>query len=420
MAGILQNIICCLKEKESFIRITGHFKDYSYIGFEEYVQSMDEIKDRSLYRNWQYAVIDKNLPWCEDAVRFFKKMGVPVIYFDDDYFEVISSVKNKVPEPATQPDENKPLNKYIGDFPEPEKIRYIEKQKVVEKKIYTSIEKKIIIVSNLTRCAGSTTITLNLAKYLSNLNIIPAVVEPPIGSPTIFHWMAIEEKLNKENGSGKEDFYSYPHEIWNSKTIRAKSEYIFDGIVWIVADDRKEIIGSWDYNQMIKLIYATNLCPITLIDIGSNLGHDSVKPVLSSVDIILIVIDPFPSSCMRRNHILEEMLKLRQEGFPIHFIVNKWNGGVENKEFLNYLGCEPVAFIPAISLDWLYKANYGSIIPYEFPEVSDQLNGPLKKISSLFMPVKFIKYPSSKDINKQSIISRLKSFSFKLSSIRES
>ncbi len=415
----MQNIICCLKEKESFIRITSHFKDYSHIDFEEYVQSMDEIKDRSLYRNWHYAVVDKNLSWCEDAARFFNKMDVTIIYFDDDYGEVISSVKNTVHEPAIQPDENKPLNKSIGDFPEPEKIRYVEKHKVVEKKIYTGIEKKMIIISNLTKCAGSTTITLNLARYLSNLNIIPAVVEPPIDSPTIFHWMAIEEKLSKEKDLEQNGFYSYPHQIWEGKTIKPKSEYISGGITWIVADDRKEIIENWDYNQMIKLIYASSLCPITLIDIGSNLGHSSVKPILSSVDIILVVIDPFPSSCMRQNNILEEILKLRQEGFPIYFVVNKWNGGVEKKEFLNYLGCEPAALIPAISLDWLYKANYSSIIPYEFPEVSDQLNGPLKKISSLFIPKKFIKYPSSKDINKQSVISRLKKFSFKLSSIRE-
>ena len=416
----MQNIICCLKEKESFIRITGHFKDYSYIGFEEYVQSIDEIKDRSLYRNWQYAVVDKNLSWYEDAASFFKKMSIPVIYFDDDYFEVISSIKNTVPEPATQSNENKPLNKYMGDFPEPEKIRYVEKHKVVEKKIYTGIEKKMIIISNLTKCAGSTTVTLNLARYLSNLNIIPAVVEPPIESPIIFHWMAIEEKLNKGKDPEQNGFYSYPHQIWEGKTVKPKSEYISDGIAWIVADDRKEIIENWDYNQMIKLIYASSLCPITLIDIGSNLRHSSVKPVLSSVDIILVVIDPFPSSCMRQNNTLEEMLKLRQEGFPIYFVVNKWNGGVESKEFINYLGCEPVAFIPAINLESLYKANYSSIIPYEFPEVSDQLNGPLKKISSLFIPAKFIKFPSSKDINKQSIISRLKKFSFKLSSIRES
>ncbi|MBN2072722.1 MAG: hypothetical protein JW770_02085, partial [Actinobacteria bacterium] len=363
---------------------------------------------------------DKNLSWCDDATLFFKKMKIPVIYFDDDYFEVISTIKETVPEPAVQPDDNKTPDNTSAVSSGPEKIRLIEKEKIVEKKIYAGIEKKIVIVSNLTKCAGSTTITINLAKYISNQNIIPTVIEPPIESPTLFHWMAIEEKLNSSNGSAVDSFCSYPHEIWEGKTIRPKSEFIFEGIAWIVADDRKEIIDSWDYNQMIKLIYASSLSPITLVDIGSNLDHDSVKPILSSAHVILVVTDPFPSSCIRQNQKLEEIIKLRQEGFPIHFVVNKWNSGVEEKEFLNYLGCEPAAFISAINPEFLYRANYRSIIPYEFPEVSALLNGPLKKICLLFLPGKFIRSASSGEKNRWSIVPGLKRFSSKLVSTRES
>ena len=416
----MQNIICCLKEKESHIRITGHFKDYPNISFEEYLASLDEIKDRSLYRNWHYAVVDKNLSWYEDAVQFFKKMNIAVIYFDDDYSEVISSIKEAVPVHIVCPDKGKPLNNSLEDFSEPEKIRLIEKEKIVEKKIYTGMEKKIVVVSNLTKCAGSTTITLNLAKYISNRNIIPAVIEPPIDSPTIFHWMAIEEKLSSGNGPEKDSFYSYPHEVWEGKTIKPRSEYVSGGISWIVPDDRKEIINIWDYTHMIKLIYASGLSPITLVDIGSNLLHDSVKPMLSSVDIILVAVDPFPSSCMRENSSLEEMINLRQEGFPVHFVINKWNSGVHQKEFLSYLGCEPIAFIPAINPEFLYRANYKSVIPYEFSEVKALLDIPLKKICLTFMPEKFIRPALQEEKNRQPLVSRLKRFSSKLVSIRES
>jgi len=138
----------------------------------------------------------------------------------------------------------------------------------------------------------------------------------------IFHWVGIEERLNKSAGN---KFYSYPHSIRENKTLKPNSEFVFDGIAWVVADDRKDMITDWNYNQMIKLMYASSLCPITLIDIGSNTGHESVKPILSNVDGILVIVDPFPTYCMKQNHKLEEILKLKQEGFPIHFIVNKYN-----------------------------------------------------------------------------------------------
>lgn len=410
----MHNLICCLKEKESFIRITSHFKDYTYINFEEYVNNLDEVKNMSLYRSWQYAVVDRRLLWCNEAVSFFKKMSLPVIYFDDDYEDVIKSIKATVTKPDSESGENKTYSGQKKDIQTVEKIRYIERQKVIEKKVYTGIEKKIVIISNLTKCAGSTTLTLNLAKYLSNLKILSAVIEPPIEYPTIFHWMGIEERLNKGISDGRNDFYSYPHEILKNKSLKPNSEYIFDNIAWIVPDDRREKIERWDYNQMIKLIYASSLCPITFIDVGSNTGHVSVKPILSNVDKILVVIDPFPTYCIRQNHKLEEFLKLKEEGFPIHFIVNKWNSGVKDKDFLSYLGFEPVAFIPVIDLNYLYKANYSSSISYSYREVSEKVERPLEKILSLFIQKKFLKSPAPAEVSK-SLLEKLKKFSFKFS-----
>jgi len=406
----LENIICCLNEEESFLRISGHFKDCGYINFEQYVNDLDEVKNMSLYRSWQYAVIDKNLLWQAEAVIFFKKKGITIIYFDDDYGEVIASIKSTINKPASAPGTDSIPEVKDKDTDPVEKIRYIEKQKIIEKKVYTGIEKKTVIVSNLTKCAGSTTLTLNLAKYLSNLNILTAVVEPPIEAPTIFHWVGIEERLNKSAGN---KFYSYPHSIRENKTLKPNSEFVFDGIAWIVADDRKDMIIDWNYNQMIKLIYASSLCPITLIDIGSNTGHESVKPILSNVDGILVVVDPFPTYCMKQNHKLEEILKLKQEGFPIHFIVNKYNSGVKDKDFLSFIGCEPLATIPAIELSYLYRANYSSNIVLDYMEVFEKMSAPLEKILSVFIQKKFLKKATEKKVNR-SILKRLKNFSLKL------
>ena len=276
----MSNIICCLNIKESYVRIINHFKGHPYINFEEYVYDIEEVKSKFLYKKWQYAVVDRKLPWREQAENFFKKNNIEIIYFNDDYSEVISSIKNKVPKPPEDDIDKSYVRPFKGTG-----VRYVEKPitKIVERKIYTGIEKKLIIVSSLSKCAGATTITLSLAKYLSNLGILSSVIEPPI-EPTIFNWIGIEEIIDKSGEYCEDSFYSYPHEIASEKRIKNKAEFIFDNIVWIVPDDRKEAIDNWGYNQMLKLIYVSNIAPITFIDVGDNLNHEAIRPLLSLVD----------------------------------------------------------------------------------------------------------------------------------------
>ena len=401
----MEFIICCLNIKESYARITNHFKGHPYIGFEEFTGDIDEVKNKFLYKKWQYAVVDRKLPWKDEAVKFFKKNNIPIIYFDDDYQEVIRSIKDKV----TKPLEDEIDDSYERPFKGTE-VRYVEKPitKIVERKIYTGIEKKLIIVSNLTKFAGATTITLSLAKYLSNLGILSSVIEPPLDSPAIFNCIGIAERLSKSGEGYEDNFYSYPHEIASGKRIKNKAEYIFDNIVWIVPDDRKEAVEDWKYNQMLKLIYISNIAPITLIDVGDNLNHEAVRPLLSLVDLVLVVIDPFPTNFYINRNKLLNLEKLKSDGCPINFIMNKWNSGIEEKEFLDFIKVKPLAFIPAIDLGILYKANYQYKIPLCYKEVSDLLDKPLAKICSLFIPKEFeIGISKNKSIKKKGIFSNI-------------
>jgi hypothetical protein len=405
----LEYIICCLNIKESYARITNHFKGHPYIGFEEFTDDIDEVKNKSLYKKWQLAVVDRNLPWYSEAVKFFKKTATDIIYFDDDYSEVISSITNKIQKP---PEDYKiDTKKETIDLNPAVKVRYIEKQvpKIVEKKIYTGLEKKLIVVSGLSRCAGSTTLTLSIAKYLSNMGILSSVIEPPLASPVIFNWMGIEDRLDKSMDNGSGDFYSYPHEIYSSRRIKSKAGYVFDGTAWIVPDDRREKISRWEYENMVKLIYSSNSCPITLIDVGANLEHESVEPLLSNVDLILTVIDPFPTGFSVSRSKFKNLLRLKDSGYPLNFIINKWNSGIEKKEFLDFIKVEPVAFLPAIDTALLYRANYECRAPISCGEVYKLLESPLKKISSLFLPEDFkSNFFRGKNLNKSSFFKSIK------------
>ncbi|MCL5072730.1 MAG: hypothetical protein M1308_17830 [Actinobacteria bacterium] len=141
---------------------------------------------------------------------------------------------------------------------------------------------------------------------------------------------------------------------------------------------------------MLQLVYASSAAPVTFIDVGDNIFHESVKPLLSAVDFVFVVIDPFPTICKINNGKFLELLKLKSEGCPIHFIINKWNSGIEEKEFLNFIGVKPLVFIPAIDLSTLYKANCQYKISLCYPEVANLLERPLNNICSLFIPKEFM------------------------------
>ena len=123
----MKYIICCLNIKESYIRITNHFKGHPNISFEEFIDDIEEIKNKSLYKKWQYAVIDKKLSWCDEAAKFFKKNSVEIIYFNDDYAKVISEIKEKIPEIVQ---DNAAENTHIVEAGKNQdlKVTYIEKQ----------------------------------------------------------------------------------------------------------------------------------------------------------------------------------------------------------------------------------------------------------------------------------------------------
>ena len=141
---------------------------------------------------------------------------------------------------------------------------------------------------------------------------------------------------------------------------------------------------------MLQLVHISGIAPITIIDAGDSIFHDSVKPLLSSVDFVFVVIDPFPTICKINNGKFLELLKLKSEGCAVYFIVNKWNSGIEKKEFLSFIGAEPLAFIAAIDLAVLYKANCQYKISLCYPEVAALLEEPLNNICSLFIPKEFM------------------------------
>ncbi len=258
---------------------------------------------------------------------------------------------------------------------------------------------KLVAIVNLSKRAGSTFLTLNLAKKLSEIHILASIIEAPF-EPYIYDHIGLEQMIARSNNN---QLYSIPHIIYEEKRIEKARETIENGIMWLVPDPRKSNIHEekWTYHHMIKLLYSSRKANIMLLDIGSNIEHHSMEPLINEADLVLLVIDPMPAEIMANQTLLKRFLELRNEGLPIEMVINNWTRGVEKKDLLHALKVKPLSFIPHVDLTYIHQAVYQCIIPFELEEVKVKLQEPLLTILKKIVPKDIL---IEKEPNKKSWI----------------
>ena len=394
------NLICCIKSPESFSRIYDTFKEDNNFSLEDFVKDFEKIQENITIKQYDLAVIDEKLPWKDPALDLFNKKGTKIIIFKGDFRKTINDVYKLFPileEAKEHLKKREPQSKHgkVSD----QKIKYIVKEKLAEKEanlgtpvykeIYKGIENKLIIVTGLSKKAGSTFLSINLAKALSGLKIRTSIIEPPIDNPYLFDYLGIDGKF--DTASSEYNFYSYPHVINNGIKPLRDMEAIIDDIIWIIPDSRINIIDNWDSLKMMKLLYASKKAPISIVDIGTSIEHESIDPILTSADMILAVINPQPVELKQNKDRLETLLKLKKEGYPVEFVINFYNSSINRKVLSNYLNISPSIFIPAINHEHIYMAGYKNKIPLDYPEVEEQLFKPLSGIIKNIIPLELFR-----------------------------
>lgn len=361
-------VISCLKAQLSYERVKSTYEDFE---IENNVQSLEELKQKLIFGDYDIAIIDKRLWWFADAQELFEKRDITVHIFDGDFDKLdneLSQYKVEVEE-RIQEDPIQQQKSEEDDRP----IRYIEKEKIVYKErtvevpviqsLYAGMANCKIGIINITPRAGASFVTMNLARALSSYDIMTAVVEPPKEQPYYFITTGLEQRLSKKEVSA--DFYSYPHEIAEGNILHKGKETIEDGIIWIIPDPRRELIEQWDEQMMFKLLYANRTASITIVDLGSEFNNHSNEELLKEFDIILAIIDPLPSEMINSQKRFEDIYKLMEKGYRVELIINKFNPGVKKNELSDFLKHEPTMYIPSFKLEDIYEAIYDCKLPYD-------------------------------------------------------
>lgn len=266
--------------------------------------------------------------------------------------------------------EKKELEKPVVIVKKEKEIQKVEIVKEVP--IYTNIQNKNVAVLNVNKSAGSTFITLALAKSLANRNVPISVIEDPLSDPDIYDYIGVDqEDIDNE-------FISIPHLIEEGKDISNIKKFKKQGIQFIIKDPRKKNIENWQSEKMSRLINLGRNSTFTIIDFNSHFFNEYID--IELIDIIIAVIDPLPTKILKKQsqEAIRELEKLREKGKEVYYILNKYHKGIKIKEIKDFLDIKITDVISYQNHEIIYKNIYNSKI-HEMEE--------LERITNIFLPI---------------------------------
>ncbi|RCX13020.1 hypothetical protein DFR58_11977 [Anaerobacterium chartisolvens] len=369
--------ICCMKSRDSYDRIVHILKQFN-IQWDDFVTDLDSFKEKIASKEYDLAIIDVRLWWKDEAIDFLYRKGVEnIIPFEGDFDDILNIIKSTVKSYQSMPDEKSTFNeKYPVEQRKKDKH---QSEKMVEvpvyRQVYTAIQNNLIGVLNLTPGAGSTFVTLNLAKMLSEHGVLPSVIELPL-SRTIFGRAGLEKKLGY-------DFYSFHNAVAEGEKIEKNRENISDGIAYIVPDSRKFLSDKWNYNMIMKLLYASKKSSINIIDIGHHFKHELVQEIIDEMDMLLLVID---SGYKDFDVDMVRQVKKFQNTGKVKYIINKWCSDSDRNKVISDIGDIDYINVPFLSNETIKKCVEGNFIPYALIEVKEQLDKSLMGLIRELVP----------------------------------
>lgn len=111
---------------------------------------------------------------------------------------------------------------------------------------------------------------------------------------------------------------------------------------------------------------------------------DGVEEILKEMDVIIFVIDPLPSKLIKEYEILCFIKKCQLLGKKIVWVVNKYNDGINKREFYDFMRIKHFIKIPMVSSSDMYLAEYNCKLPYTMKSVNSSIKGNIQQIIHLF------------------------------------
>lgn len=264
-------------------------------------------------------------------------------------------------------------------------VGLLESTNIRYKTIYSNIEHKTVGILSLTRRSGSTFLATNLAKALTDYNLLISLIEVPFNQPYICDMVGLDQYAESKGI----EFYSPITVIGENKEVARDKVICKDNIMFYCQNPSATPL-SWDRMKTLKLIYSGRRYPVSIIDIGYN--YDKAVDFINDLDLILVIFEATPPDLMNNFETLKRLQQLKLDGYNIEFILNRDNSGINKCELEKYMKITPLGSIPDIPANLIYKALYRNDIPYTYKKARDLLNPCLRKITSKILAKEFINH----------------------------
>ncbi len=233
--------------------------------------------------------------------------------------------------------------------------------------------KKIGIVGLGPAC-GVTTIGTTLAKLASKdgkLRVQYLELTTPSGNkPLIFDALGMDKRFINRR------FIDYYKEVKEGNHIGHLVNRE-EGINWALVT--KENRNKGIYLSTREKTHLINNLEYDILFCDLELGYDpwnkieEERTLLQEMNRLIVIIDALPSKLLSSYSLLQWIKDLSEKGLPVSYIVNKYNKGVQKRDFFDFIKLRPDHFIPFFSTEQFYVCEYNCQLPYRIDELRENL-----------------------------------------------
>lgn len=253
-----------------------------------------------------------------------------------------------------------------NDKQKKQKINRESKQesKVIYENRFVSTPNNIVTVINLTKKAGSSFISLNLAKLLSDYNLPVTYIDSPIGKGEAYLQLGLYED---------EEFYSLTQDIQEKVKPDIDMLPVVNGLK--VSTHIPTFLSkkehNWNAEDTFYIAHHVS-SGISVFDLGYNYDDERIEDLINISSLVIVVLEPNPTELTLEHERLAFIKELVDKAFlPVVFVANKWSDAVNERKFEEDIEINLLTTVSAIPLEMLHKSWFAN--NYVFPIEIDSL-----------------------------------------------
>lgn len=197
------------------------------------------------------------------------------------------------------------------------------------------------------------------------------------------------DSLGMDKRFAGRQFHDFHFEIQQGVTIR---NFVNpdEGINWALLIPKTNSRGMFQDNEN-RINGGKGMAAVEMCSLVNNIAARTVvsditaegyalENVLKEMDELIFVIDPLPSKLIGNYEKLCLMKEQQMKGKNVIWVVNKYNEGVNKREFNDFVRLKQLIKIPVIPQEYLYEAEYNCRIPYTLKNIKNIMESPLKEV----------------------------------------